>query len=89
MIKNNNLDELVGVILNIEDKEQLKQFLHDILTPAELRDVIRRWRIIKLLNKGLTQREIAKQLGVSISKVTRGSRVLQGDNIVEKLVKNK
>lgn len=55
----------------------MDEFIEDILTPTELEDIITRWQIIKQLSKGRPQREIAKRLGVSIAKITRGSRELR------------
>jgi TrpR family trp operon transcriptional repressor len=52
----------------------LHEFLFDLLSPAEYKDLAVRWQIVKQLQKGLSQRDIAKNLKVSISTVTRGSR---------------
>lgn len=52
-------------------------FIEDILTPAEFEKIVTRWQIIKQLSKGVPQREIAKNLRVSIAKITRGSRELR------------
>lgn len=51
--------------------------LEDILTPGELESLAERWQEIQLLAAGKTQRAVAAKLGISISKVTRGSRMLQ------------
>ncbi|MGB2181656.1 MAG: Trp family transcriptional regulator, partial [Pseudomonadales bacterium] len=51
--------------------------LEALLTPYEQEEVIHRLQIFTLLTKGLSQREIAKQLGVGIATVTRGSKALQ------------
>ncbi len=51
--------------------------LKDILTPQELESVAERWQLVQALAWGMPQREIAKKLDVSISKITRGSRMLQ------------
>ncbi len=48
----------------------------DLLTPAEWADISQRWQIVKQLRQGLPQRTIAKNLNLSIAKITRGSRVL-------------
>ena len=54
----------------------LDDFLKDILTPAEYREIANRLQILKLLNKGFSHREIAETLGVGIATVERGARVL-------------
>ncbi len=51
--------------------------LRDILTPAELDSIVERWQLIQELEAGTPQREIAKKLNISISKITRGSRMMQ------------
>ncbi|MEK7591036.1 MAG: Trp family transcriptional regulator [Patescibacteria group bacterium] len=51
--------------------------LQDLLTPNERESLTERWQIVQLLANGMPQRDIADKLGVSISKITRGSRVLQ------------
>lgn len=50
------------------------EFLFDILTHEEYRDLAVRWQIVKMLEQGHTQREIVKKLGVSIVTVTRGAK---------------
>ncbi len=51
--------------------------LTDLLTPAEIEDLWLRCEIVRKLLDGVPQREIARELGVSIAKVTRGSLALQ------------
>lgn len=73
--------ELVEVFSNINgDKNFVKEFLVDMLTPAEFETLALRWQIIKRLNKGETHRDIAGDLGLGISTVTRGSRELLNKN---------
>ncbi|MBI1812741.1 hypothetical protein HY285_01250 [Candidatus Peregrinibacteria bacterium] len=50
--------------------------LKDILTPNELASVTERWQLVRELAKDTPQREIAKKLRISISKITRGPRML-------------
>lgn len=69
--------DLFRLFASIESPEEAKLLLEDILTPQELESIAERWQEIQLLAKGMTQRDVAKKLGVSISKVTRGSRMLQ------------
>jgi len=52
------------------------EFLFDILSPAEYKELSVRWQIVKMLKDGTTHRGIAKKLKVSVATVTRGSREL-------------
>lgn len=54
----------------------LHEFLADILTPGEYEEIARRWQIIKMLEAGKPQREIAEELGVGVATVTRGAKEL-------------
>jgi TrpR family trp operon transcriptional repressor len=70
--------ELVEILSSIsDDKNFMAEFLLDILTPAEFEALALRWQIVKKLNKGQTHREVAGELGLGISTVTRGSRELR------------
>jgi TrpR family trp operon transcriptional repressor len=51
--------------------------LRVLFTPNEISEMQRRLQIFALLEEGVSQREIAKQLGVGIATVTRGSRALK------------
>ena len=73
------LQELCGALTKCEQK-LLAEFLRDILTSNELRELCQRWRVIKMLAAGQTQREIAKTLKTSLCKITRGSRELKKKN---------
>lgn len=73
----NYLSELAVVITKIRDKKVAADFLRNILTPQELEEIASRLQIFKMLRKGISQREIAAKLGVSIATVSRGSRELQ------------
>ena len=69
--------ELYALFAAIENPREAKDLLADILTPQEIDSLAERWQLIQELAKGTPQREIAERLSVSISKITRGSRVLQ------------
>lgn len=69
-----SFEQLVGLLCSITDKEEMQWFLERLLTNAEVDDLTARLRIYAALaTSKYTQREIAKMLGVSISKVTRGA----------------
>ncbi|MCL2067007.1 MAG: trp operon repressor [Treponema sp.] len=82
MRKNNsevekNLAELAEVITQAGDPVLVKDFFHCLLTPAETVDIAARWALVKALDQKIPQREIAQQLGLSLCKITRGSRELR------------
>ena len=73
--------ELVEIFSKINgDKNLMREFLMDVLTPAEFEALALRWQIVKKLNKGETHRSVAGDLGLGISTVTRGSRELRNKN---------
>lgn len=72
--------ELVGLLARIIDPRLMRSLLEDLLTPSEFDALVLRLELVKMLEAGVPQREIAKKLGVGIAKVTRGSRVLQKKN---------
>jgi TrpR family trp operon transcriptional repressor len=62
------------MLADIQDKNEVLFFLGQVLTNAEINDVIDRVRIYQTLAcTEIPQRECAKKLNVSISKVTRGA----------------
>ncbi len=71
------LDQLMGVLLSIKDKNEMEDFLRGLLTPAELEDIPKRLQIVIRLLKGQSQRQVADELGVGIATVTRGARELR------------
>ncbi|MBI4138221.1 MAG: hypothetical protein HY482_01330 [Candidatus Wildermuthbacteria bacterium] len=75
--KDKRAEELVGVIQKIAiNKELLREFLIDLLSPAEYRELGVRWQIVQQLNRGVSQRDVSENLRVGIATVTRGSREL-------------
>lgn len=75
----------------IEDEKQLNALFELVLTPEERSDIATRCQIIKeLLIQEVNQRDISKNLNVSIAKITRGSNELKRTKaeIIEYVRKN-
>lgn len=89
-MKNKKKKNIIDILIRVsKDPVLLNAFLEDILTPIEYEEIQRRWEIIKMLDSGMNQHEIAKNLHVGIATVTRGSRVLNSPNsILKKILKN-
>ncbi|MBV53784.1 MAG: trp operon repressor [Coxiellaceae bacterium] len=72
------LDRFFKLISAASERSDLLELFRCFFTPEELSALSLRVNVVKALSDGeLTQREIAKQLHTSISKVTRGSRQLK------------
>lgn len=75
-----NLEELLEIFTKEKDKKQIRKLFEELLTPAELADISKRWYIMKELYRGKAQRKIAKEMEVSLCKITRGARILKKDD---------
>ena len=77
-----SINELSKLIKKIETEAELASFFKDLLTESELETLSKRWRILNMLKEGYTQREISKELSVSLCKVTRGSKIIKNKKAV-------
>ena len=86
-----NIEEISTLIKNFYTEAEIVAFFKELLTESEIETLSKRWRIMRMLVEGSTQREIANELGVSLCKVTRGSKILKNkDSILAKhLIKEK
>lgn len=90
-----DLGPLCEALLAIRDKAEAELFLRDLLTPGEIRTLLERWRVARLLDEGgHSYREIAEKTGASTTTVTRVSRFLtqepwQGYRIILDRLKEK
>ena len=75
--KISKIADIAEVIAGLKDRNEIVGFITDLLTKTELETLSKRWRILKMLNEGKTQRDIANELKVSLCKVTRGSKILK------------
>lgn len=72
--------ELLKVMADIRETGEMEGFLKEILTAREISDICLRWQLLKELHAGEPQRSIAKRHGISLCKITRGSRILKAEN---------
>ena len=77
-----NLKNISKIVKDINSEVEMINFFKELLTKSEIETLSKRWRILDLLAKGKTQREIAKELQVSLCKVTRGAKILKDKNSV-------
>lgn len=74
------MKELVAALTAVDDPELVEGFLSGILTKTEIKEVATRWALVREIEAGTTQREIARKYSLSLCKITRGSRELKKAN---------
>ena len=72
-----SLKELSKAFSRADDENLIYNFLECLLTKNELSEVASRWALVQMLDQGTSQRKIASELGLSLCKITRGSKELQ------------
>ena len=65
---------LSDAILVMRNRREIAQFLSDLCTPAELEAMVDRWRVVLLLDQGLSYRDISDRTGVSVTTIGRVAR---------------
>lgn len=80
-----NLSEMAKA-LEGADRALIEDFLYALLTPAEADEMAKRWALVKELANGTPQRRIAEDLGLSLCKITRGSRELKKEGSTFKIL---
>lgn len=68
---------LSEAMLSMRDSTEMKAFLTDLCTPAELEAMVDRWRVAQLLDEGNTYREINAATEVSVTTIGRVARFIE------------
>ena len=71
-----NLDALSRVLAKLGKPSQVRAFLEDLCTPAELEAMCDRWRVVPFLLGGMPYTEIHERTFVSITTIGRVARTL-------------
>ncbi len=86
-VVNETIHELCKLIIESNDEQFVYDFFSCLFTKPELKDVANRWLLVKEIDKGTTQREIAKKFSMSLCKITRGSKELtKSDSAFRKML---
>ena len=67
---------LSEALLSLRSRQEMKLFLEDLCTPAELEAMVDRWRVAQLLEQGYSYRDIREMTEVSVTTVGRVARFL-------------
>jgi TrpR family trp operon transcriptional repressor len=69
--------ELIEIFSRTTDPKQMATLFQEIFTPSEINTLTLRWKLLKDLFAGKTQRKIAAEHNISLCKITRGSKILK------------
>jgi len=68
---------LSEALLCLENSQEMKQFLEDLCTPAEIEAMVDRWRVAQLIEQGYSYRDIREITGVSVTTTGRVARFME------------
>jgi len=68
---------LSEALLSLKTRREVREFLEDLCTPAELEAMVDRWRVAQLLDRGYTYRDIRDLTEVSVTTVGRVARFIE------------
>lgn len=68
------LDGLVDALLSLRGAGEVRAFLRDLCTPAELQAMADRWQVVPLVLQGVPYREIHDRTAVSVTTIGRVAR---------------
>lgn len=71
---------LCRALLSLRDVAEMRAFLHDLCTPAELEALVDRWSVVPHVMEGMPYRKIHAETAVSITTIGRVARFLNQGN---------
>lgn len=71
---------LCKALLALQDVDEMRAFLRDLCTPAELEALADRWSVVPYVLSGTPYREIHEHTAVSITTIGRVARFLNAGN---------
>ena len=74
------VDSLCRALLALDGLGEMRAFLKDLCTPAELEALADRWRVVPYLLRGMAYREIHERTAVSVTTIGRVARFLSQGN---------
>ena len=69
-------DKLMDAIVNLKSKKDCYDFFEDVCTIKEILDMSKRLEAARLLDKGLSYKEVISEIGLSTATLSRVSKAL-------------
>lgn len=73
---NKDTEYLIKALLSLENEEQCKQFLEDVMTTKEILDMSQRIHVAQMLKEGIVYSKISSDTGASAATISRVNRCL-------------
>lgn len=71
------LNDLYKAFSSLKNKEEVEQFLIDLLTQQEREELSRRWLAARMLNQKFSYLQIEEETGLSSTTIARVSKALR------------
>ena len=68
---NKDTKALYKSILALENEDECRKFLRDLLTEKEIKEFTNRWKVARMLSKKTSYEEIEKETGMSSTTIAR------------------
>lgn len=79
-------EQLLKAFTKLRTPEETAAFLTDMLSPSEIRNVIRRWQALSMLEQKENYLDIQKRTGLSSATIAKMSTAMQyGTGIIREL----
>ncbi len=87
--RNESIDNLFKVILNLKSIDECYDFFEDLCTVKEILDMAQRFETAVLLNDGCSYQKISENIGISTATISRVNRSLNyGSGGYKKAIKS-
>ena len=70
-LKQKDIDDLFLAITRLESLEECRKFLRDLLTETEIREFAERWKVARMLSRGVPYTTIEDETGLSSRTIAR------------------
>lgn len=73
-----DLEDLFDAIFLLKNKNEMHRFFRDLLTEKEVVEFGQRWKVARMLEKGISYAKIERETGMSSTTIARIQKWLKG-----------
>ena len=78
-LKTKTSKDLFKAILMLKTEDEVRRFLGDLLTEAEIKEFGNRWQVAQMLDRKIAYETISQKTGMSSTTIARISKWLSGE----------